>query len=202
MSNANTMELSAIEYVPQGRLGMWILIAGELVIFGGLIACYVLYRVRFPEWGEQAANTSTMWGAVNTLILLTSSLFAVKAHEAAIAKNVNKIVTWMTLTIVCGLGFLVVKSIEYTTEISHGFTLTSPGLVEQGDGIGSTFWSFYYLMTGLHGLHVIAGMIILFVVMRGARKGQDLHRVELAGMYWHMVDIVWIFLFPLLYIAK
>lgn len=189
------------EQVPQGRLALWILIAGELMIFGGLVMGYLLSRVRFPEWGEQAAHTSTMWGAVNTVVLLTSSYFAVKAHDAAIKKDLKKVTTFMLSTIACGFMFLGVKSIEYTTEIHHGFTL--PGTqVAATDPIGSTFWNYYYLMTGLHGVHVIVGMIILFVVWLKARKGINLQRVEAAGLYWHMVDLVWIFLFPLLYIAK
>ncbi len=188
--------------VPQGRLGLWILIAGEMVIFGGLIACYLLYRVRFPEWGAQAAHTSTPLGALNTLVLLSSSFFVVKAHAAALKKELGKIKKWMGLTLLMGLVFLVIKSIEYYTEISHSFTLPGTEMVEQGNGIGATFWSFYYLMTGLHALHVIAGMVIIFVIMRAAGKGKNLHRVELAGMYWHMVDLIWIFLFPLLYIAQ
>lgn len=201
MTTANT-SIPSIKDVPQGRLGLWILIAGELIIFGGLIACYILYRIRYPEWGTQAVNTSTPLGALNTLVLLTSSFTVVMAHTAAVNKQLNKIVMWMSATLALGLMFLVIKSIEYTTEISHGFTLTSPSLVAKGESIGANFWSFYYLATGLHALHVIAGMLILFIVMMGTRKGENLHRVELGGMYWHMVDIIWIFLFPLLYIAK
>ncbi len=191
-----------LKEVPQGRLGVWILIAGELVIFGGMIACYLLYRIRFPEWGEQAAHTSTPLGALNTLVLLTSSYTVVRAHGAALSKDLAKIRMWMTSTIVLGLVFLVVKGIEYSTEISHGYTLPGTEMVAAGQGIGATFWSFYYLMTGLHGLHVVAGMVIMFIVMMGTRKGENLHRVELAGLYWHMVDLIWIFLFPLLYIAQ
>lgn len=190
-----------INQVPQGRIGIWILIAGELIIFGGLIACYLLYRMRYTEWGEQAAHTSTPLGALNTLVLLTSSYTIVRAHAAAIKKQLGKIVLWMSCTLALGLTFLAVKSIEYTNEITHGFTLTSPKLAEAGN-IGANFWSFYYLMTGLHALHVIVGMTALLIIMLDARKGKNLHRVELGGMYWHMVDIIWIFLFPLLYIAK
>ncbi|MEI6817750.1 MAG: cytochrome c oxidase subunit 3 [Bacteroidota bacterium] len=180
-----------ISHVPQGRLGLWILIAGELMIFGGLIACYLLYRIRFPEWANDAAHTSTLIGAINTIVLLSSSFTVVKAHEAAQKRDYKNITKYMTITIFCGLLFLVFKSIEYITEIHEGHTLVS-----------SEFFSFYFLMTGLHGLHVVAGMVTMLVVMLGARKGENLHRVELAGMYWHMVDLIWIFLFPLLYIAK
>ncbi len=188
--------------IPQGRLGMWLLIAGELVIFGAAVVSYLLMRIRYPEWGEQAQYTSTALGALNTFVLLTSSFFVVKAHKASLAKDSKNVVRFLSLTLLCGLIFLIVKGIEYSTEISHGFTLRSPGLVDSGQGVASLFWMYYYLMTGLHGLHVLAGMIAIFVVMLQVRKGKYFHRVELAGMYWHMVDLIWIFLFPLLYILK
>lgn len=192
-----------VKAIPQGRLGLWILIAGELVIFGGLIASYLMNRLRYPnEWSEQAAHTSTFFGALNTVVLLFSSYSIVRAHASAIKKELNKVTMWMSITILCGLLFLVNKTIEYSGEIHHGFTMTSPKLQEAGNHIGSLFWSFYYTMTGLHGTHVLAGMAAMFIVMLGARKGKNLHRVELVGMYWHMVDLIWIFLFPLLYIAK
>jgi heme/copper-type cytochrome/quinol oxidase subunit 3 len=94
-------------------------------------------------------------------------------------------------TIFGGAVFLTVKAFEWAHEISIGYTITS-----------NTFWSFYYTAAGLHALHVIAGMIIMGIVAKDAYKGLELHRVELIGIYWHFVDLVWIFLFPLLYIAK
>lgn len=177
--------------VPNGRMAMWWVIASEIVIFGGLIAGYLLYRARYPEWGEHAAHTSTPLGALNTFVLLTSSLTVVLAHDAANRKDIAKMTRYMWCSISGGLIFLCVKAVEYTTEIKHGFTITT-----------NTFWSFYYSMTGLHGLHVIAGMIAMYIVMKGAQKGKNLHRIEMAGLYWHFVDIVWIFLFPILYISK
>jgi heme/copper-type cytochrome/quinol oxidase subunit 3 len=95
------------------------------------------------------------------------------------------------MTVAGGATFIVVKALEWTSEISHGYTITS-----------STFWSFYYTAAGLHALHVIAGAVILMIIATQARKQRELHRVELIGIYWHFVDLVWIFLFPLLYIAK
>lgn len=177
--------------MPLGRLAMWWLIASEVVIFGGLIATYLMFRLRHPEWGQIAAHTSTPLGALNTFFLLTSSLTIVLAHDAANRKNIKAAVGNMLITIGFGLGFLVVKTIEYSAKISHGFTMSS-----------ELFWAFYFLMTGLHAVHVIAGMTAIFVVMLGVKKGKHLHRVEYAGMYWHLVDLVWIILFPLLYIAK
>lgn len=187
--------------IPQGRLGMWLLIVGEFVIFGGLIAVYLMYRFRYPEWAEMAAHTNTTLGAVNTVVLLTSSFFAVKAHENAAKGNIKKLKFFIYLTISCAVAFLVIKGFEYSAEIHHGFTLSGAEQVAQGNLIGSTYWGFYFLMTGIHGLHVIAGAIIFLTVLYQVNRNKNLHRVELAGMYWHMVDIIWIFLFPLLYIA-
>lgn len=186
-----TLLRPTISDVPNGRIAMWWVIGSEIVIFGGLICCYLLYRLRFPEWAEHASHTSTPLGALNTLVLLTSSLTAVLAHQAAGHGELGKTVRNLRITAALGFVFLVVKAAEYTTEISHGYTLSA-----------NLFWTFYYLMTGLHAAHVVAGMIALMVVARGASRGENLHRVEMAGLYWHFVDVVWIFLFPLLYVAK
>jgi len=177
--------------MPTGRLAVWWLIASEIVIFGGLLASYVMFRLAHDAWSEQAAHTNTWIGAFNTLVLLTSSLSAVLAHKAADAGDGPKAARFLHLTMLGGVIFLIAKSIEWTSEIQHGYTITS-----------STFWSFYYAAAGLHGLHVIAGVITMGIVASAAKKGQELQRVELIGLYWHFVDLVWIFLFPLLYIAK
>lgn len=183
--------IPTIADVPNGRIAMWWVIASEVVIFGGLVCVYILYRTRFPHWAEYSEHTSTLFGAINTLVLLTSSLSVALAHQASTVGDRKKIVRYMSATILMGFMFLIVKSIEYTNEISHGFTITA-----------NLFWSFYFIMTGLHAAHVIAGMIAMFIVMRQAANGKHLHRVEMVGLYWHFVDLVWIFLFPLLYIAK
>jgi heme/copper-type cytochrome/quinol oxidase subunit 3 len=188
---ARTARLPRIADVPQGRLALWWVIASEVVIFGGLIACYVLYRVRHPEWGEAAAHTATQLGALNTLVLLTSSLTVVLAHVAATRRQTARVARYLAATIALGGVFLAVKAVEYTSELAHGFTFAA-----------QLFWSFYYLLTGLHAAHVLAGMIAMAVVMRQAARGRNLQRVELVGLYWHFVDTVWIFLFPLLYLAK
>jgi heme/copper-type cytochrome/quinol oxidase subunit 3 len=130
-------------------------------------------------------------GGLNTFVLLTSSLSAVLAHKAAVGGDGPKAAKLLYATCIGAATFLAIKSFEWTTEITHGYTITS-----------STFWSFYYTAAGLHALHVIAGAIIMLIVAETAKKNLELHRVELIGIYWHFVDIVWIFLFPLLYIAK
>ena len=172
-------------------LGVWWVIASEIVIFGGLLASYIMHRLAHDAWTADAANTNTWIGAFNTLVLLTSSLFAVLAHQAAEKGDGPKAAKLIWATIGGALTFVCVKAAEWTMEINHGYTITA-----------STFWSFYYTAAGLHALHVIAGAIIMVFVAADAAKNRELQRVEAIGIYWHFVDIVWIFLFPLLYIAK
>jgi len=177
--------------IPTGRLAVWWLLASEVVIFGGLLGSYIMHRVGHPEWAEAAAHTQVWFGAFNTLVLLTSSFTAVLAHQAAESGQGKKAAKFLVMTMGGALTFLLVKSIEWTIEISHGYTITT-----------NTFWSFYYTAAGLHGLHVIAGAIIVGFIAVDAWRGRELQRVELIGIYWHFVGLVWIFLFPLLYIAK
>lgn len=177
--------------IPNGRLAVWWVIASEIIIFGGLLGSYVMQRLGHPEWASYAAHTNTVAGATNTFVLLTSSLFAVLAHQAASEGRGRVAARWLLATFGGGAAFLGIKSYEWSHEIGAGYTLTTNG-----------FWSFYYTAAGLHGAHVIVGMIFMLIVAARARRGAELHQVELVGLYWHFVDIVWIFLFPLLYIAK
>ena len=125
------------------------------------------------------------------MVLLSSSLSAVLAHAAAERGDGRLACRRLLYTAGGGLTFLCIKSYEWTHEILEGFTITSSG-----------FWSFYYSAAGLHAAHVAAGSVILVIIALQARKNKELQRVELIGIYWHFVDVVWIFLFPLLYIAK
>ena len=177
--------------IPTGRLALWWILASEIVIFGGLLAAYIMHRLAHDAWSDQAEHTNLVLGSINTLVLLTSSLSAVLAHQAAEEGDGRKAANLLGLTMLGGITFAVIKAFEWTAEISHGYTITS-----------NTFWSFYYTAAGLHAFHVIAGVVIMGFVAVAARRGQELHRVELIGIYWHFVDVVWIFLFPLLYIAK
>ncbi|MBT3327556.1 MAG: cytochrome oxidase subunit III [Gemmatimonadales bacterium] len=177
--------------VPTGRLAVWWLLASEVVIFGGLLGSYLMMRLGHPEWADAAMHTNTWIGATNTFVLLTSSFTAVLAHQAAEKGDGKKAAGLLVLTIGGALTFLAIKSFEWYTEISHGYTITA-----------NNFWSFYYTAAGLHALHVIAGAIIMGFIAWDAFRGKELQRVELIGIYWHFVDVVWIFLFPLLYIAK
>jgi heme/copper-type cytochrome/quinol oxidase subunit 3 len=177
--------------MPTGRLAVWWVIASEIVIFGGILASYIMHRLAHDAFAQQAAHTNTWIGAFNTFVLLTSSLSAVLAHQAADSGDGKKAARFLLYTIGGGLVFLVVKAFEWTSEIQHGFTITS-----------STFWSFYYTAAGVHASHVIAGCILMAYIAKDAAKNRELQRVEYIGLYWHFVDVVWIFLFPLLYIAK
>ena len=177
--------------MPTGRLAVWWVVASEVVIFGGLLASYIMHRLAHDAWAAQAAATNTWIGASNTFVLLTSSLFAVLGQTAAEEGNGVKASNFLLLTAAGGVTFLIIKGFEWTMEIQHGYTITS-----------STFWSFYYTADGLHAVHVMGGVVIMTIIAAEARRQAELHRVELIGIYWHFVDVVWIFLFPLLYIAK
>ncbi len=176
---------------PTGRLGMWWFLGSEILIFGGLVTTYVLLRMRHPEWSAEAAHTMTAAGAINTMVLLTSSLTAILAHEAAAKGDFAKSSRFLFFTVGGGLVFLCIKAFEYSHEIHAGYT-----------PVTGLFWSFYYFMTALHGLHVVGGMAAITVVALKIRTVQEAAWVENVGLYWHLVDVIWIFLFPLLYLAS
>jgi len=177
--------------VPTGRLGIWWFLASEIVIFGGLIVTYVLFHLRHPEWTQDARHTISGAGAFNTVVLLTSSLTMVLAHAAVARGMLVRAGRYLSLTSSLGGIFMIVKAFEYGHEIAEGFT-----------PVKGLFWSFYYAMTGLHALHVLGGIVAINVIGAMMRAGKNVHRVEYVGIYWHFVDIVWIFLFPLLYLTS
>lgn len=177
--------------VPAGKVAVWWFLASEIMVFGGLISSYIVFRLGGAGWAEASHHLSVTLAAVNTVVLLTSSYTVVQAFVAAERGETSRLRLNLALTILGGLVFLGIKAIEYTTEIRAGFT--------PGAGI---FWSFYYGMTGLHGLHVLGGIVVNVVVLATeGRRLRNPQRVELAGLYWHFVDVVWIFIFPLLYLA-
>ena len=176
-------------------MGMWWFLASEVMTFGGFIAVYLLYRMaNGGTWAEMAEHVSTLIGSINTVVLLTSSLTMVKACQAVDEEDRVRTRNYLGLTVLLGLVFLGFKAVEYTNEIQHGFT-----------PLAGSFWSFYYALTGLHALHMIGGIIanlVLFIMAaRGTLWPKTQQRVEFIGLYWHFVDVVWIFLFPLLYLS-
>ncbi len=179
--------------LPLGRAGMWWFLASEVMVFGALLGSYVLTRLAHGGWHEEMTHLNARLAALNTLVLVTSSLTIVQAHAAADRHDQAAARRFLWATVALGLLFLGNKAWEYRGELAHGFTPAS-----------GPFWSFYYTMTGLHGLHVVAGIVVnlvLAVRAGGPRWGAVRHRVEYAGLYWHFVDVVWIFLFPLLYLS-
>lgn len=189
--NVPIANLRSATGIRTAKLATWMVIASEIVIFGGLLVSYLLLRLHHADWAHDASHTNTWAGAFNTFVLLTSSYFVVVAHQAAEKNDGLKAHRYLWYTIGGGLIFMLVKSYEYSAKFAHDITITK-----------GVFWSFYFTATGLHGLHVLAGMILMAIVAQAAKKGENLHRVECIGIYWHFVDLVWIFLFPLLYIAK
>jgi len=179
--------------LPLGRAGMWWFLASEIMVFGGLLGSYVLSRIAHGGWHEEMSHLNALLAAFNTLVLVTSSLTIVLAHAAAERDDARAARRFLGITVLLALVFLGDKAYEYSTEIQHGFVPAT-----------STFWSYYYAMTGLHGLHVVGGIVVnasLAVAAGGTAWRRVRHRVEYAGLYWHFVDVVWIFLFPLLYLS-
>lgn len=187
--NASTVDVRPSP--PPLRVGIWWFLASEVAVFGGAVVCFVLFRLRHPEWVEEAHHLLLFAGVVNTLVLLTSSLTMVFAHEASDRRDEASTTSFLFYTLLLGILFLGIKAYEYGTKWGGGYTISK-----------SLFFAFYYLLTGLHALHVAAGLVAIFVILLYTRRGRALERVEGVALYWHFVDIVWIFLFPLLYVIS
>jgi cytochrome c oxidase subunit III len=186
------------------RMGMWLFLFTELILFGGLFFVYSVYRYLHQQDFHVAAKSMNVFiGTANTLILLTSSLTIVLSIVAM--QNRKKILSLSLqgITVIFGLLFLINKYFEWSTEIGHGNYPGSPELLSQSSG-HILFFGLYYVMTGLHGLHVIIGMVLIMFMMRFTMKDivtpDSYVKLEAAGLYWHLVDIIWIFLFPLFYL--
>jgi len=187
-------------------LGMWLFLITEIMFFGGLFLAYVVYRTTFPEAFHAASKELDIGlGALNTVVLITSSLtMALSVHAAQVSKR-GMLVVCLLLTILFGLTFLGVKSYEYWHKW-HEHLVPGPYFVFHGPDPTNAqlFFSLYFAMTGLHALHMIIGVGLLGVLtVRGAQGMFNRFYytpVELTGLYWHFVDLVWIFLFPLLYL--
>jgi cytochrome c oxidase subunit 3 len=192
-----------------GKLGMWLFLATEILLFGGLFCAYVIYRSLHFEVFENAANyLDWQLGALNTVVLLFSSLTVALAIRAAQTDNPGLIKLYLVLTLACAAAFLVVKYVEYSHKFHVGLLpgghFKASGIhVENPDQL-HVFFGIYFLMTGLHGIHVLIGMAVLTWVLVRAMKGEFgphyYMPLELGGLYWHLVDLIWIFLFPLLYL--
>jgi heme/copper-type cytochrome/quinol oxidase subunit 3 len=195
---------SAIPYTVEARpdtglnnvkIGIWLFLASEVMLFGALFASYILLRVGAPTWPEGSEILNVPLATVNTVVLISSSVTMVMAWASLMRKDFGKYRLYMGGTVAFGLVFLVIKYIEYTAKFDHHLYPST-----------STFLAIYFTLTGLHGLHVLGGMAVnTYFLFPGAKMWktapeQFTNRVETAGLFWHFVDLVWIFLFPVLYL--
>ncbi len=180
--------------VTNSKLGIWLFLSSEVMLFGGLFSAYVLLRTGAEVWPRGSTILNVPLATLNTFILIGSSVTMVMAW-ASLSESFAKYRLYMSLTILLGMSFLVVKSFEYAAKFEHHHFPST-----------DTFYALYFTLTGLHGLHVIVGIFINLYFLLLSNKlwrenpTQFAGRVECAGLYWHFVDLVWIFLFPVLYL--
>ncbi len=180
------------------KLGIWVFLASEIMLFGGLFSAYVFLRMAAPvgDFAYWGSKLSIPMATFNTIVLISSSVTVIMSWASLKMKDFEKYKMYMGLTLLCAFIFLVIKYFEYTGKFHHGIYPSS-----------STFMGIYFTLTGLHGLHIIGGMIVMgyFWLPFGNKMWQSdperfTNRIEVAGLYWHFVDLVWIFLFPILYL--
>ncbi len=186
------------------KLGMWLFLFTEILLFGGLFLVYSVYRsAHSAEFHEAAKEMSLALGAVNTVILLTSSLSMALSISAIRRGEKMRSVVMQAATIVLGAIFLVNKFFEWREHIRHGVYPNSTELLAMGHG-KTLYFGLYYVMTGIHGLHVVIGMAIisatLILTARSRIASGDYIKLENTGLFWHLVDVIWIYLFPLFYL--
>jgi heme/copper-type cytochrome/quinol oxidase subunit 3 len=178
------------------KLGIWLFLASEVMLFGGLFSAYIMLRLSDPNWanyGQDALNVPL--ATLNTAVLITSSVTMVMSWVSLKLNDLKKYKFYMGLTLLCSFGFLIIKYIEYTSKFDHGLYPST-----------NNFLAVYFTLTGLHGLHVIGGILVngyFFgpgIKMWNTEPERFTNRIEVAGLYWHFVDLVWIFLFPALYL--
>ncbi len=188
--------MSKIKNHVPGEVGIWVFILGDMLVFGLFFLVFVYYRGLDVELYRQSqAALNQHYGAFNTLLLLASSWFVVMAVENARAASGKQAAGLFSLALLCGVGFGAVKFIEYREKLAAGITITS-----------NDFFMYYYIFTGLHLLHVVIGMGVLIFLIKKTRsplfQTSDMMLVESGASFWHLVDLLWIVLFPLLYLMK
>jgi cytochrome c oxidase subunit III len=188
------------------RMGLWLFLFSELILFGGMFIVYAVYRFKYPlEFRLAGEELDPFIGTVNTMILLTSSLTVAMSITAIQEGKKHRSMFLVGMTIIFAAVFLVNKYFEWSHKISLGLYPQSPDLLNKPPG-EILYFGLYYVMTGLHALHVIIGMVVLSVMWVFLAKGKiNQHsyvRLEAGGLYWHLVDIIWIFLFPLFYLIQ
>lgn len=194
VADAGTMK-TRTRHIP-GEAGVYIFIVGDMIIFSLFFVVFMFYRAHdVAMFAESQATLNQHYGAFNTLLLLTSSWFVVIGVEAARRRMQSVAKLMFPLAIACGVGFVIVKYFEWSEKIGKGITTHT-----------NDFYMYYYMFTGIHLLHVIIGLAVLLFLWIKARRGvfepADIQSYESGGVYWHMVDLLWIILFPLIYLVK
>jgi cytochrome c oxidase subunit 3 len=187
------------------RIAVWLVIASEALLFAGLFALYAGYRTEYTPAFEAGVRADLQWiGGINTLLLLSSSFAIAWAIHLVRQRRMRGAIWSLACVLVLGVGFLVLKLVEWTSHIRDGIV---PGIAYAGPSHGpgtSLFFTLYYGMTGLHAVHVIAGLgLVAWVFLRTANRRIDHERhlaLELVAMYWHFVDVIWVFLWPMFYL--
>ena len=198
--------VSSEQQFDAAKLGMWLFLITEILLFSGMFVAYAVYRSWHPEVFQIASTElNPLLGGLNTIVLLTSSLTVALAIHSAQTDKRKALVRYLILTVILAGVFMVVKYFEYTHKFHLGiFPGGNFSYAEMNQPYVPIFFSIYYVMTGIHGVHVLVGMGVLSWLAWRAHKGhfgsEYYTPVELSGLYWHLVDIVWIFLFPLLYL--
>jgi len=179
--------------IANGKLGIWLFLASEVMLFSTLFTTYIVLRVSAPEWPRGWEVLNVPLAMLNTFVLITSSVTMVLAYAKAVTRDKAAFQMYLAMTIALAFVFLFVKAIEYDTKFEHHIYPAT-----------SIFYAIYFTMTGLHGLHIIGGIVVNAVLLYLSRSQWDhplfVGRIEYAGLYWHFVDVVWIFLFPALYL--
>lgn len=181
--------------INNSKLGIWLFLASEVMLFGALFSSLILLRVSSLSWPNGADILNVPLAFLNTLVLISSSVTMVMAWANFKMKDFARGKMFLAITIACSFGFMVIKAIEYSSKFSHDLYPST-----------SNFMGIYFTMTGLHAIHVIGGAIVmLYLIGPGAKlwevsQQQYIDRIEATGLYWHFVDLVWIFLFPTLYL--
>ncbi len=197
------------QQIEASKLGMWLFLSTEILLFGGLFVAYSVYRyLHFGLFIAAHKYLNVTLGMINTIVLLFSSLTVVLAINAIQKDKIHILKLNLILTIICAIIFLIIKYFEYSHKIHDGllpgFNFTNTVLPHPDQS--HIFFGIYFLMTGLHGIHVLIGIIIFIWLLIKSTKNefnsQYYQTIELSGLYWHLVDVIWIFLFPLLYLIN
>jgi len=190
------------------KIGMWLFLVTEVLMFGGLFIGYGIMHSRHPEAFMAAHHhLNRTLGALNTVVLLLSSFTMVMAVWAAQTSRKKLVILFLLITLLCAGTFMVVKYYEYSHKFHEGL-LPGKYYTHEGDTVPGQFmfFSFYFMMTGLHGIHVLLGMVViswlLFRAIRGDFSAEYFSPVDITGLYWHLVDLIWIYVFPLMYLIS